>query len=156
MKTQAAQVASTIKKHLKQHGIDCRVKSDNFSGGDSVNVYIHDVLPATLAMIKDYCSQFEYGHFDGMTDCYEYSNSRGDIPQTKYLFVNPEYSDELHQECWKWLIDYYQFNDAPADYKQAGNYHTDMWYSYGSQLIRDELITGERGFWRTKKIRLAA
>ena len=34
-------------------------------------------------------SKYQYGHFDGMNDIYEYSNSREDIPQAKYIHVNP-------------------------------------------------------------------
>ena len=30
--------------------------------------------------------QFCYGHFDGMIDSYEYSNSRNDIPQVQFIF----------------------------------------------------------------------
>lgn len=42
--------------------------------------------------IEKLTGKYEYGHFDGMTDCYEYSNSRSDIPQCKFVFCNRDYS----------------------------------------------------------------
>jgi len=39
--------------------------------------------------------KYQYGHFDGMIDCYEYSNNREDIPQAKFVMCSRELSDEI-------------------------------------------------------------
>jgi hypothetical protein len=46
-------------------------------------------------MVEPLINEYQYGHFDGMIDCYEYSNNRNDIPQVKFVFANREYSDEI-------------------------------------------------------------
>ena len=155
--TEAAKVAAQIRKHLKTNGVTAKVSSSNYSGGNSVRVLLFNPLPATRQQVEAYTSQFEYGKFDGMTDSYDYSNIRDDIPQVRFLFVNAEYSDDMHQDCWEWIITYYNLQNAPASFREAGNFRTDSdWLQYGSQIVYNELATGSRGFWFTKKKRLAA
>jgi hypothetical protein len=93
-----AAAAAAIRAELKKHGIRASVRSDSYSMGSSINVKIkQDVSPAALAEIKAFVGKYQYGHFDGMTDSYEYSNSRDDIPQVSYVFVEVDYSDEIKQ-----------------------------------------------------------
>ena len=66
--------------------------------GDSVDVRVTKGTDAALEKLKEYSNQYEYGHFDGMQDLYEYSNVRDDIPQTKYLFVEDKRADTIIQE----------------------------------------------------------
>lgn len=95
-----AAAAATIRKQLKVAGIKARVRASSYSGGSSVRVQIlQDVLPATLHEIESYANQFQYGHFDGMQDLYEFSNRRSDIPQVKFVFVEVKYSDELRAQA---------------------------------------------------------
>jgi len=98
MRTESAKAASIIRKELKANGLNVTVKSKNYSGGNSIDVTIHkDLTPAGVKEVTAYCDQFEMGHFDGMRDLYEYSNTRNDIPQVKFVFVHVDYSDEIHQ-----------------------------------------------------------
>ena len=92
--TEAARCAKEIRKELKQNfpGIKFKVVSDNFAGGDSVNVSWID--GPTSDRVDLITKKYQYGHFDGMQDMYEYSNSRDDIPQAKYVQTNREMSDE--------------------------------------------------------------
>jgi hypothetical protein len=93
-----AAAAAAIRAELKKHGIRASVRSDSYSMGSSINVKIkQDVSPAALEKIRAFCSQYQYGHFDGSIDLYEYSNSRDDIPQVSYVFVEVDYSDEIKQ-----------------------------------------------------------
>ena len=155
--TEAAKVAAQIRKHLKANGVTAKVSSSNYSGGNSVRVLLFNPLPATRQQVEAYTSQFEYGKFDGMTDSYDYSNIRDDIPQVRFLFVNAEYSDDMHQDCWEWIITYYNLQNAPASFREASNYRCELgMFTYGNMLISNELATGSRGFWFTKKKRLAA
>lgn len=103
MSTHAA-AARAIRNELKAHGISGSVRSRTFAGGTSVDVRItEDVLPATLQQIKAFAKQYQYGHFDGMTDCYNYDNDRPDLPQVKYVSVDYHASPELRDEVEKYV-----------------------------------------------------
>jgi len=97
--TEAARAAAAIKAELKALGIKASVKSENYSMGNSVSVTVTDQPPAMLEQIKTLCRKYQYGHFDGMTDCYEYTNRRDDLPQSQYVSVNhkmtPDYVQTL-------------------------------------------------------------
>lgn len=97
-KSTHATAAQAIRKELKKHGINASVRSDSYSMGSSVRVRIQqDITPAAKKEIEAFCNQFQYGHFDGMTDCYEYSNRNDSLPQVKFVFVEVDYSDEIKQ-----------------------------------------------------------
>jgi hypothetical protein len=107
MKTNQAQAAAQIRKQLKALGIPARVKSKGFSMGDSVDVYLTDATPEVVAQVKELTAPYQYGNFNGMEDIYEYSNRNADIPQTKFLFVNNEISDELRAKATTFVDNYY-------------------------------------------------
>ena len=102
-----AGAAKMVRQFMKANGIAGSVISKSYSMGSSISVYVEDLPPAQCQVLKDYVSQFEYGHFDGMQDLYEMSNCRDDIPQVKYAFVNNKISDELYQDIWDFLKSYY-------------------------------------------------
>jgi len=95
IKTQAALTAAAIKKELKSIGIKASCRSENFSGGNSVDVTIYDQSPENIKKAKALVSKYKYGHFDGMTDCYNSTNRRTDIPQAKYVHIQHEMSREF-------------------------------------------------------------
>jgi hypothetical protein len=99
----AAQVAKLCKQYLKSRGIPCRVTSRNYAGGNSVNVTMTNQLPAVVAEIGATLAKYQYGRFDGMTDSYEYTNSREDIPQTRFLFISNEFTEEKKQAAYEFL-----------------------------------------------------
>jgi sorbitol-specific phosphotransferase system component IIBC len=90
MKTlsQAAQAAKLIRKELKESfpGTKFKVKSENYSGGNSIRVYWN--LGPTTKEIEAIIDKYQYGHFNGMEDIYEYSNTNDEIPQVKFVFAN--------------------------------------------------------------------
>jgi len=98
MKTIAAQTAQEIRKVLKTTypKVKFTVTSESYSGGNSVRVGYTDFIPTTE--IDKLLSKFQYGHFDGMTDMYEYSNKVEGIPQVKYLFVERKMSEMVKNE----------------------------------------------------------
>jgi hypothetical protein len=130
-----AKAASMIRNFLKAQGVPGKVRSEGYSMGSSVNVYIEDVTPETSDKVEKYAKQFQYGHFDGMQDLYEYSNSRNDIPQAKFVFVNNKPSELMKQKIWLFALNYYDLKDAPADADQASNYFIKDWNAYCSELI---------------------
>lgn len=97
-KSEKAQVATLIRKELKTAfpGIKFSVRSA--SDGYSSKVDIDWIDGPTAEKVNEIVSKYKQGHFDGMTDCYEFSNSRDDIPQVSYVFTNRELSDELRAE----------------------------------------------------------
>lgn len=150
MKSAQAQVASQIRKSLKAAGIQCKVKSRSFAGGNSVDVEVFDQLPATMAILEAEFAQYQYGHFDGMTDSYEYSNSRDDIPQTRFLHIANVYSKDIRQAAWNWTrANYSDFANSPADVAEAYLYDDSM-------ALNQTLNQAKGGFWATLKPRVAA
>ncbi len=115
--SQAAQVAKIARKIGKDMGLKIRARSSYFAGGNDVTVTVYDATPNQINELKSALAKYRAGHFDGMTDMYEYSNHRDDIPQTKYLSIDPEYSDEIKQAAWDLLRTSHNI-DLPVDYSQ--------------------------------------
>jgi hypothetical protein len=103
--SKAAQVSKLLKAKAKSLGLEVRASSKNFSGGNSVDIKVLKGSDKSFNELKEYSSQFKEGHFDGMNDIYEYSNSRDDIPQTKYLFIDDDRASEIlkyyDENIWK-------------------------------------------------------
>ena len=99
--TQAAQTSKVIKKMLleKYPDIKFKVTSKNYAGGNSVDISWN--LGPVDSEIENLVNKYQYGHFDGMTDMYEYSNARNDIPQAKYVFAQRDYRSEEELENYK-------------------------------------------------------
>lgn len=111
--TQAAQASKMIKIILNKEypNIKFSVKSDNYSMGSSVRINWTDGIPEKE--IDSFARQFQYGHFDGMNDIYEYSNKK-DFPQAKFVFCNREISDKVYQDAFDFAKKYYNWID-PSD-----------------------------------------
>lgn len=91
--TTVAQCAKLVRQDLKQlyPEVKFSVISQNYSMGNSVDVYYTetDLTQEEHQKLNEILrSKYMYGHFNGMEDIYEYSNTNEDIPQTKYLFLN--------------------------------------------------------------------
>jgi hypothetical protein len=118
--SQQAQVAKRIKSFCKDLGVKCSAKSDSFSMGDSVTATVYDQPPEMLEKITEFAESHQYGNFNGMEDIYEYSNERGDIPQSKYVHVDNNYSDELRQDAWNAIRELYSdAKEGPLSAKDA-------------------------------------
>lgn len=157
-KSPYAQVAARIKAYCREMGVPCSATSESYAGGNSVRVHIHDQPPAVFAKIKEYADQFQMGQFDGMTDMYEYSNHRRDLPQAKYVFVDNDYSDEIRQAAWNVIRERYgDAAGAPAIYAEAGNFRMgDCWATdFVYRFLRGSLSLGgdsdpSAEFWKSR------
>lgn len=92
MKTRVALTAQAIRKELKvaYPNTKFHVRSENYSGGNSIHVdYIQTLEAPREKEVKTLLSKYEGGHFDVMTDMYEYKSDVGSLT-TKYLFVNAD------------------------------------------------------------------
>jgi len=98
--TTHAAAAAMIRAELKKHGISAKVTSEAYSMGTSIRVHIkQDLMPAARKEIESFAHRFQYGHFDGMTDSYEYNNRIDGLPQAKFVFVEVHYSDEIKADA---------------------------------------------------------
>jgi len=96
-KSSHAAAAQQIREKLKAAFPDVKfsVTSESYSGGNSVHVEWTD--GPTTSMVENISGAYQYGHFDGMTDSYDYSNSRDDIPQVKYVQERRTMSDKTRE-----------------------------------------------------------
>lgn len=119
--TQAALCAKAIRQELKKlfPNTKFQVTCKNYSGGNSVDVDYTDG-PA-LEKVEAIVNKYEYGSFDGMTDCYNYDNVIEGLPQTKYLFVHRTLSVETRTNIIKGL----NF----GDWDTMSGYDQDRWIS---------------------------
>ncbi len=129
MLSSQAQVAKLCRQYLKSIGVKGSCTSKSFAGGTSVDVEYNDQSPAMDKQINTQLSQYKYGSFDGMTDSYNYTNSRDDIPQTQYMHINNRFSDELKQNAWTFL---------QANFAEAAELTT----VYDDQTLNNERIGG--------------
>lgn len=156
--TEAARAAKLIRGHLRKNGIKANVRSSNFSMGNSVTVKVSDLTPVALNAVQTYCAQYQYGHFDGMTDVYEYSNGNDDIAQAKYVSVSCEYSDTLRQPAWEWLCSHIDgMEDAPQSWEEARYFYNES-EKYDGAMLLWHVLNGRRdyGFWASRKPRICA
>ena len=125
--TKSAQTAKAIRQLLKEKypTIKFSVRSDNFSMGNSVDISWN--LGPKEKEINYLVSKYQYGHFDGMIDMYEYSNCREDIPQAKFVQTSRDYKTEE------------ELANDKIGYKKEG--WRDLWHEEKSlyQIIAKEL-----------------
>lgn len=150
MKSEHAQAAAMIRAEMKKMGINGKVRSESYSGGTSIRIAVENLSPVKAQKLEEFASQFQYGHFDGMTDMYEYSNSRKDLPQVKFVFVENRPSDELRQMIWDFARKYFGFDAAPESAKNAGSFY--VWNGYGDQLIWRLFSGAEKAFWTSRAL----
>jgi hypothetical protein len=121
----AKHVASLIKQYvkIKYPQIECSAKSQVYSGGDSVDVYLstpngYEVSEEIYKDVDRFGDIFQEGRFDGMQDMYEYSNITKTTDNgtridggSKYVFVNNRAQFGTVADVCRMIRDY-----------QAGNY----------------------------------
>ncbi len=152
MKTEQAQAAALIRKELKKHGIKASVTSASGSMTSSVRVQLADlVAPWTLKAIESFCNKFQMGHFDGMVDMYEYSNTNDDLPQAKFVFVSNGRSDDDRQRAYDYLrASFAGYEDKPEKYEDAAN---EMGASEWVSTEVHRVLCGAMGeFWTKPKV----
>ena len=121
-----AHAAKLIRAELKRRGYKASVRSSSYSMGSSVHVHIYeDLRPEVVEEIQSWCGQFQYGHFDGMVDLYEYSNRRDDLPQVKFVLVQVHYSAEAHAYARSWT--YREEDDTSAEWLALSRNYGNFW-----------------------------
>ena len=94
--TEAAKAAQAIRSELKKAfpEIKFRVRSSNYAGGDSVRIVWSN--GPTSDSVEEITAKYQYGHFDGMVDMYEYSNNIEGLPQARFVFASREITTEAY------------------------------------------------------------
>lgn len=107
-----AAAAQAIRDELKKAFKDCKfsVTSDSFSGGNAVRISWTDGV--TAGEVENIVNKYQYGHFDGMNDIYENTNSRDDIPQVKYVTASRTISDEALTKIKNAICELMDFSSA--------------------------------------------
>jgi hypothetical protein len=134
--TESAQCASEIRKELKTlfPGVAFTVRSSNFSMGDSVDVGWVD--GPTDTEVGKVIKKYQYGSFDGMIDLYEYTNTRDDIPQAKYVQSNRNISKEAYFVIRRDLAKRFGIKNPESDTEWY-----DTFQSWASQVVYRESLT---------------
>ena len=83
-----AQAAAQIRKKLKEAGFKASVTSFQASMCDGVRIYCQESDLAKSEQINEICMPYQYGHFNGMEDIYEYSSMIPGLPQVKFVSVS--------------------------------------------------------------------
>jgi hypothetical protein len=135
MKSEHARAAQMIRKELKQlfPGVKFSVTSHGYSGGDSVTAKWVD--GPTYDAVNSVIRKYQYGHFDGMEDLYHNSNSRGDIPQSKYVFADRTISEEVYTKAFEFVRHYWdtaQHAESIDDWKM----HNGSGYTVRQEIRR--------------------
>lgn len=109
-----AHAAKLIRQEIKAKfpKLKARVSSQCYSGGNSVDVNIQDQPPHIKEALDSIVSKYQYGFFDGMDDCYKYTNRNDSIPQVKYAFVRNELSPTLRSVISQFLKDTFIAGDS--------------------------------------------
>ena len=94
-----AQVAKIIRAQIKAEGLKGKVRASGTRGASSVSVKLLNASPAQVESLKQSTLKYRYGRFNGMTDGYEITNSREDLPQVAYLWIESEFDDEHKQRA---------------------------------------------------------
>jgi nitrogen regulatory protein PII-like uncharacterized protein len=123
--------AANIREELKKEfpGMKFSVTSDTYSMGNSVRISWTD--GPTSDQVEAITDKYQQGHFNGMEDIYEYSNSREDIPQAKYVQQTRSKSDEVQkaifeevQKAWGDQLSDYELNRRVYEQFAKTSYYT--------------------------------
>lgn len=88
------------------------VRTSSYSGGSSASISCKDLFAQEREQLKAVAGKYQYGHFDGMQDLYEYSNSNKDLEvQYKFVFVENEFSPAVDKAVDIYLEKVWQITD---------------------------------------------
>lgn len=137
-----ARAAKNIKAELTRAfpGVKFSVRSDSFSGGNSVDVS-WPLGPSGKA-VDAILNKYEYGSFDGMTDSYDYDHSAyGDavsivLGRAKYVHGQRE-THSIHEAVERALceLQHVEYAGSYTDIMKSGGWGNETAQSQANQLI---------------------
>ena len=131
-----ALAAKAIRVELKKlfPTVKFSVTSQTYSMGDSVRIDWTDGV--TTDQVNVIVRKYQYGSFDGMTDSYNYTNNRNDIPQAKYVQCQRSYSDAAQEELLEEVRNAYQGFNEITDIDQSSK---ELFDAYDCWTVRNFL-----------------
>lgn len=147
--SQAALAAKEIRAILKKEfpGVKFSVNSSSYSGGNSIRIkWIDGPLAEKVEALV---GKYEYGHFNGMEDLYEFSNSIDGLPQVKFLFCERSISPEKAKALAERYNEIYGHRIEVADEPSYGggarvNWADDVPRDWASQWALGQLLEIEK------------
>jgi hypothetical protein len=136
MKYEHSKAAAAIRKELKAafKGTKFRVTSESYAGGNSVHISWED--GPKVREVEQITGKYQYGKFDGMTDYYDYTNVREDIPQVKYILTSRSPSKQREEEIKKDLENYYEITDDSSSMEKFGIWFQQLiWRVFTGTLV---------------------
>lgn len=137
-----AEAAKSVKTELKKAfpNVKFKVSSKTYSSGNSLRASWVD--GPTTKEVNKIMDKYQYGHFDGMTDCYDMTNCRNDIPQVKYVFVDREISEPVNESVFQMLQQSYNLFDKVSSMDETSHEllkHWSVWTAreYIQRIVRD-------------------
>jgi hypothetical protein len=116
------------------------------SARHSVDITIYDARPEVRELVEKLAAKFQYGHFDGMHDLYEYSNTNEALPQIKFVHVRNEVSAETRQRVYDFVRGYYGGGDTlPERNDDAGN--SLLCGEWAHTLVHREFSRSDSAYW---------
>lgn len=138
-RSRVALVAQAIRKDLKREYPNTvfTVKSKNYSGGDSVDVsYVRRLTGPKKKDVEAMLAKYSGGHFDGMSDMYEYKSGAGDLT-TKYLFIHEDLSAMKEQ----YKAEFMQYWGLSTETDAECHERTGRWFSEAlSEYLRTVVL----------------
>jgi hypothetical protein len=118
MSTRKQTTASAIKKALKKAFPEIKFSCTQ---RDYSACYIRYEDGPKFDDVKKITSKYQAGHFDGMTDSYEYGENEENLNQCQYVFLTRDYSEEKESALKMQLKEYYgaEYWQGMPDYEQA-------------------------------------
>ena len=135
-KSRHALAAAALRAEIKAAfpAVKFTCKSSRYSGGSSLRVEMDDQPRATFKAIERIANKYQYGHFDGMTDCYEFSNKNENLPQVKFVFTHNNMSAAMKQRIYSQIrLEWEGGRDLPESYEDGCNIHFQG--DYISQMV---------------------
>ena len=120
-----AAAAKAVRAFMKKQGIKGSVKAARAAGTSSLRVSLTNGTPTDTATVTEFAKQYQYGHFDGMNDSYEFSNCVEGLPQVKYVFVEAVFDLETKQKaldvlCKEFNLPAMSYESVPYDVMICG------------------------------------
>ena len=133
-----AHAAKCIRQELRTSfpGIKFTVRSDSYSGGNSV--WINWENGPTDEQVNNIVGKYQRGHFNGMEDIYEYSNSRDDIPQVQFVQTQRDFTDSIMLQAAKVAADHY--GDINANRPESVDDLNDEFEAFNEYLSWRQLL----------------
>jgi hypothetical protein len=139
--TGSALCAAAVREELKKAFEYCKfsVTSDNFANGNAVRISWTN--GPTEAQIDEITSKYQYGHFNGMDDIYEFSNNIEGLPQAKFVSTSRTVSEDLISRLEIDFKNFYDNADA-NDYDHWSIKNVVRRMLYKNEIVNADNIKG--------------